>query len=620
MYVIGTAGHIDHGKTTLVKALSNIDPDRLPQEKDRGMTIDLGFAWLQLPSERIVSIVDVPGHERFIKNMLAGIGGIDLGLLVIAADEGVMPQTREHLAILNLLQIKSIMVVITKIDLVENELLELVKLEVKEILNRSIFGDAPVVSVSANSGHGISLLMDTIDDILTDQMIRKDIGDPRLAIDRSFSLAGFGTIVTGTLIDGSLKVGQEIEILPLGRRVRIRGLQSHNSKMEMAGPGRRIAVNLPGISHHKIQRGEMIALPGALKPTKIIDARLKLISNVPRPLKHNTKVRIHILTTETGARIRLLDTKMLLPQEEGWVQIHLEHPIATKRGDFFILRSGNTTIGGGKVVDAYPSRHRLFIPTVLENLRIKEKGTPDEIALAAIDQWGPCDLSTLSQKINQPQEDVINSIRVLSNNGQIICIGEENITKETRVYSNQAWTSLEYKVVEIISEYHNHHRLRKGMPREELRSRLKLSASNFTNIVSKLSSDGTIRLDSLSARLSNHEISLTQTQKHQVNNYLIALEASPYSPPTDYPLDTELLAMLIEEGKVVKVDETIVFTGKVYQEMTTILVDYINKHSTINVAIARTLLDSSRKYVLPLLEYMDQQHITKRVGDNRVLR
>ena len=307
MYVIGTAGHVDHGKSTLVKALTDIDPDRLPQEKEREMTIDLGFAWLTLPSGREVSIVDVPGHERFVKNMLAGVGGIDLALLVVAADESVMPQTREHVAILDILQVNRGLVVITKSDLVDQELVDLVTAEVEDSLRGTSFEGAPVVSVSAYTGQGLDELKGAIDNMLDVTEARRDLGRPRLPVDRCFTVAGFGTVVTGTLIDGEFSVGQEVQLVLGGERGRIRGLQSHRKKVDQADPGRRLAVNLSGIARDHIQRGEMITSSGWLTPTTRLDAQLKLIRDAPRPLKHNSNITFHLFTSEASARVRLLD-------------------------------------------------------------------------------------------------------------------------------------------------------------------------------------------------------------------------------------------------------------------------------------------------------------------------
>ncbi|GER87359.1 hypothetical protein KDW_15210 [Dictyobacter vulcani] len=338
MSCIGTAGHVDHGKSTLVKALTGIDPDHLTEEKERGMTIDLGFAWLKLPDGQEVSIVDVPGHESFIKNMLAGVGGIDAALLVIAADEGIMPQTREHLAILDLLRVSRGIVVLTKADLVDEEWLELVRDEVAEYLKPTILADAPIIPVSAYTGQGLPELLSTLETLLHTASERKNIARPRLPIDRVFSLTGFGTIVTGTLLDGVLKVGQEVEILPQGKKSRIRSLQTHKQQLEETVPGRRVAINLASIARTELERGNVIALPGQLHPTMLIDARLHLWSEAPRSLVHNTAVDFYSGSQEVAARVRLLDTDELLPGQSAWVQLRLNSAAVVARRDRFILR------------------------------------------------------------------------------------------------------------------------------------------------------------------------------------------------------------------------------------------------------------------------------------------
>ena len=367
MFVIGTAGHVDHGKSTLVKALTNIDPDRLPEEKEREMTVDLGFAWCTLPSGREISIVDVPGHERFIKNMLAGVGAIDLALLIVAADESVMPQTREHLAILDILQINRGLIVITKSDLVDEELVELVQAEIEDTVKGTCMEGRNVVSVSAYTGEGLDILKQAIDETLNETDVRQDLGRPRLPIDRCFSISGFGTVVTGTLIDGTLTVGQEVELATTGQRCRIRGLQSHKSHVDSTDPGVRLAVNLSGVPRQDITRGEIITVPGWLTATKRIDARLRMVKSAPHPLRHNHGVTFHLFTSETTARVRLLDTDKLEPDTEGWVQILLDESIPVVKGDFFVIRSAEETLGGGQIVEPYPRRrHRRFDSNVLE--------------------------------------------------------------------------------------------------------------------------------------------------------------------------------------------------------------------------------------------------------------
>jgi selenocysteine-specific elongation factor len=329
MFVLGTAGHIDHGKSVLVQALTGMDPDRLCEEKERGMTIDLGFAWLKLPGGQEVGIVDVPGHEHFIKNMLAGVGGIDLALLVIAANEGVMPQTREHLVILDLLGIKQGVIVITKKDMVDDEWLNLVRMEIEELISPTTLSRAPVVAVSAVTGEGLSELVSTIDKLLSSTEPRKDLGRPRLAIDRVFTIAGSGTVVTGTLIDGSLTVGQEVEIIPPGLKSRLRGLQTHKTRLNTATPGSRVAANLVGIATDQLQRGDVLTRPGWLIPATMLSAKLRLLSYLHRPLRHNATVSFHTGATETMARVHLLEKENLKPGEATWTQLSLSKPCQT---------------------------------------------------------------------------------------------------------------------------------------------------------------------------------------------------------------------------------------------------------------------------------------------------
>ncbi|HZR40077.1 MAG TPA: selenocysteine-specific translation elongation factor, partial [Ktedonobacteraceae bacterium] len=388
MSCIGTAGHVDHGKSTLVTALTGIDPDRLAEEKERGMTIDLGFAWLNLPSGREVSIVDVPGHESFIKNMLAGVGGIDAALLVVAADEGVMPQTREHLAILDLLRVPRGVVALTKSDLVDEEWLELVREEVSELLQPTTLAGATIIPVSAYTKQGLPALLSELDRILDESEDRQNIARPRLPIDRVFTLTGFGTIVTGTLLDGTFRVGQEVEVLPQGLKTRVRGLQTHKQQIDAAQPGSRVAINLANVARTDLERGNVVALPGQLRPTQLIDARIHLLSDAPRPLSHNMLVDFYTGSQELPARVRLLDVEELRPGASAWAQLRLSHAAVVARRDRFILRipSPSATIGGGEIVDVQPRYHRRFQPQIIAALERLSQGSPEELVLAALDR------------------------------------------------------------------------------------------------------------------------------------------------------------------------------------------------------------------------------------------
>ena len=621
MYVIGTAGHVDHGKSTLVKALTGIDPDRFPEEKAREMTIDLGFAWMALPSGREVSIVDVPGHERFIKNMLAGVGAIDLALLIVAADESVMPQTREHLAILDILQITRGLVVVTKTDLVDEELVDLVKAEVEDTLQGTSFEGCPMVGVSAYTGDGLEELKATMDSILDETDARQDLGRPRLPIDRCFTISGFGTVVTGTLIDGTLTVGQEIELAGSGQRARVRGLQSHKTKVDATDPGVRLAVNLSGLSKGEVERGEILTIPGWLKPTYRLDARLRMVKNAPNPLKHNQGVTFHLFTSEASARVRLLDADRLTAGQEGWVQLLLADPLPAVKGDFFVIRSSEDTLGGGQIVDPNPQRrYRRFDDDVIDRLMTLDQGTGGDIIISVAQQWGPCDMTTLSQRTNLSPEEVTERVSQLTGEGHLVSLGEFGGDADAVVYSAQGWGILKSKVASALQLYHTQYPLRHGVPAQEIRSRLNLSQSVYQRALARLVEEQIVVDERQSLRLPDHEITLTPKMEEEASAYLNSLQKDPYSPPSDQRVSPELLGVLIDQGKVVRVTDGVIFDASAYREMTERIVQHLKDQGNITVAEARTMFNTSRKYILPLLEHMDQQQITRRTGDERVLR
>ena len=626
MYVIGTAGHVDHGKSTLVKALTDIDPDRLPEEKEREMTVDLGFAWMTLPSGREVSIVDVPGHERFIKNMLAGVGAIDLALLIVAADESVMPQTREHLAILDLLRIRRGLAVITKTDLVDAELVELVQAEVEDALAGTAFAGCPMAAVSAYTGDGLDGLRAAIDGILDDTETRRDLGRPRLPVDRCFTVSGFGTVVTGTLIDGSVAVGQQVELAPSGRQARIRGLQSHKSRLTAAAPGVRLALNLSGIARDDVLRGEVLTNPGWLRPTRRFDANLRMVKGAPHALKHNEGVTFHLFTSETTGRVRLLDADRLAPGSEGWVQVLLDEPMPMVKGDFFVLRSSEDTLGGGQVADPNPGRrHRRFAPEVLERLTMLDAGASADVIYTVADQMGPCDLRTLSQRSNLAVDEILERLAILAAAGDIVALGEMGAQGDAVVYSRRGWDIVKNQAQVALQAYHSQYPLRRGAPPQELRSRLKVSQPVYLRAAARLAAEGVITDDGGLVRIPDHRAELSAGQERAVAEYLAALGAEPWSPPTDLTgpgraVDPELLAYLQERGDVVKVSESVVFAKAAYEDMAARIAAQLRDRGSITVADARDLFGASRKYVLPLLEYLDQQRITRRVGDERVLR
>ncbi|MCY4367619.1 MAG: selenocysteine-specific translation elongation factor [Chloroflexi bacterium] len=621
MYVIGTAGHVDHGKSTLVKALTDIDPDRLPEEKEREMTVDLGFAWMTLPSGREVSIVDVPGHERLIKNMLAGVGAIDLALLIVAADESVMQQTREHLAILDILQIKRGLIVITKTDLVDEELVELVKAEVEDVVAGTSFEGCQMVGVSAYTGAGMDELKATIDEILDETGARRDLGRPRLPVDRCFSISGFGTVVTGTLIDGMFAVGQEVELSPSGMRGRIRGLQSHKERVDRSEPGVRLAVNLSGVARSDIERGEVVTLPGWLPSTRRLDAHIRMVRDAPHPLRHNAGVTFHLFTSETTARVRLLDADRLTPGEDGWIQILLDDAIPMVKGDYFVLRSAEDTLGGGQVVDPRPRRrHRRFSPDTIEQLMMLDQGTGEDVIYSVADQGGPCDLRTLSQRSNLSSEEAMERALQLAEAGDLIILGNLGSENDAVVYSSQGWDIFKGRVAVELQTYHNSYPLRRGAPTQEIRSRTGLAQGVYLKALARLVEEGSVVDEGQQVRLPDHQVTLSPELEKRATDYVHTLEREPYSPPTENHPEAELLGYLIDEGQVVRVNESVIFAASAYREITDRIVAHLNENGSITVADVRTMFDTSRKYSLPLLEHMDQQRITRRVGDERVLR
>ena len=618
MFVVGTAGHVDHGKSTLVKALTGIDPDRLQEEKDRGMTIDLGFAWLKMPGGREVSVVDVPGHERFIKNMLAGVGGIDVALLVVAADEGVMPQTEEHLAILELLRVKRAVVTLTKRDLVDAEWLELVLEDVTGRLARSTLAGSPIVAVSAVTGEGLPELLATLDRTLDDTLPREDLGRPRLPIDRVFTVAGFGTVATGTLIGGRLQVGQELEVQPGGLRSRVRGLQVHKHRVEMAEPGTRVAVNLVGLATEDLRRGQVVTVPGWLRPTQALDVSVRALP-AARPIPHNAVVTFHTGSAEASARLVLLESDRLEPGETGWAQLRLGEPVAVAKGDLFVLRTPDDTIGGGEVVEPHARRHRRRQVSVLEALRLLQRGSPEELVLQAVDRNEVANLPAVVQRSGLPADQVRSTLDALVAQSRLVQL-------EGYYATTSSWDRLARRLLDALTAYHRQYPLRAGMPKEELKSRAGLPARLFGAALDRLVAAGLLAQSELSVRVAEHRPAFDAVQQRKVGQLLEALGQDRYSPPSlvdlarDLGLDSELLGALVEQRQVVRLNEMIAYLPDVYEEMVAKIADYIRTSGSITVAQVRDLFNTSRKYSLAILEYLDEQRITRRVGDARVLR
>jgi selenocysteine-specific elongation factor len=630
MRVIGTAGHVDHGKSTLIAALTGVHPDRLKEEREREMTIDLGFGWLTLPDGQEVGIVDVPGHRDFIENMLAGVSGLDAVLLIIAADEGVMPQTREHLAILDLLQVKTGIVVITKIDMVEdNDWIDLVETDIRAALAGTVMENAPFARVSAKTGAGLDALTRSLGLMLENTTPRLDLARPRLPIDRVFSIAGFGTVTTGTLLDGHFSVGDDVEILPSGRKGRVRGLQTHKKKEETAIPGSRVAVNISGVAVEEIARGEVVATPGHYQPTRRIDARFRLLKDVSAPLKHATEVKIFAGTSETIANLRILGADVLNPGEEGWIQLELRDPLVVVRGDRYILRrpSPSETLGGGQVVDPHPSkRHKRFDAEVLNGLEALSKGTPAEVLFQAAIAHGAGLVKDVLAKARLESESAQEALAVCVETGWLIPLEGANLplSPENLVIPATQYVSVKETVVAALAAYHSAFPLRRGMPREELKSRLKLMPRLFNALVAHFAAGGELVEGPKWINLPTHVVKFSVFQQPKVDALLKLFAASPYTPPSvkdcQHEVGDEIYAVMLDVGDLVQVSPEVVFRKADYDAMVAKTREFIAAKGQASAAEVRDLFGTSRKYALALMEHLDAIGVTVRDGDFRKLR
>jgi selenocysteine-specific elongation factor len=621
MRVIGTAGHVDHGKTTLVSALTGINPDRLKEEQEREMTIDLGFAWLTLPSGEEVGIVDVPGHRDFIENMLAGISGIDATLLVIAADEGVMPQTREHLAILDLLQIQSGIVVLTKTDLVDDpSWLELVEADIRTILRATTLRDAAILRVSSRTKAGLPELIRSLDLLLQSQPVRPNLNRPRLPVDRVFSMTGFGTVVTGTLADGTLLAGDEVEILPAGRQARIRGLQTHKKKEAEAIPGARTAVNLSGVDVEQVRRGDVIAHPGQYIPSQRMDVSFHLLPDVSAPLRHHTEVKLFIGASEALANVRLLGTETINPGETGWLQLELHKPVVAVRGDRYILRrpSPGETLGGGTVVDPHPkARHKRFDDPILKGLESMAQGSPAEVLLQAALSIGPALVKDVINRSRLEDLAARSAWNELINAGQLVSL-------EDVIIASAQWLALKESAISALTAYHQAYPLRRGIPREELKSRLRVMPRLFNLIVPRMAGEGVLVEGPKWVALPGHKVRFSPFQQLKVDKLMVMFTASPFAPPSikecQIQVGEDVFSTLLEAGDLVAVSTEVAFRKTDYDTMVGKVHQVIQQKGKVTLAEVRDLLGTSRKYIQALLEHLDTIGVTVREGDARRLK
>ena len=620
MYVIGTAGHVDHGKSALVQALSGIDPDRWAEEKARGLTIDLGFAWCELPSGRAVSIVDVPGHERFIKNMLAGVGGINLALLVIAADEGVMPQTREHLDILDLLDIDRGLVALTKVDLVDEEWIALVEEEIVELLADTALAGSQIAPVSALSGAGVEELRTLIDAQIDDLPPIPNQGRPRMPIDRSFSISGFGAVVTGTLLDGELSVGDPVVIEPGRIECRVRGLQSHEQSLDTAPPGARTAVNLSGVSANDIERGMVLTSPGWLEPTAAIDIRLRAVAGASKPLPHNATRTLHVGADEVQARVRLLEGDSLMPGDSTWAQLRLERPIAAARGDHFVLRSADSTVAGGRIVDTRPRRHHRNDASTLKALQRLLDGSPDDTLLTVLQRMEPVRWSDLLARSELAPDDALAAVERQIADGAVVALDESGLSESATLISEAGLGALTARAEATVSDYVNQLPLRAGLPREDLRSRVDLPQRAFAVLQRQLTDGGRLILNDGAFDLPNRRVELSDSQAAQVSALLERLKGQGVRPETDPKLDSELLEYLEAQHLIVRLKGGVNLDREVYDGMVAQTTALLEAQERATLADIRDRLGTSRKVAQAFLEHLDTNRITRRVGDARVLR
>ena len=630
--ILGTAGHIDHGKTSLIRAVTGINTDRLKEEQARGITIELGFASMDLPGGWHLGIVDVPGHEKFVKNMVAGATGIDMVAMVIAADEGVMPQTREHMEICTLLGIQHGLIALTKTDLVDEEWMELVTEDIRDFTRGTFLEDCPIIPVSSATNEGINEFIEALD-VLSAVVPERPVTNLfRLPVDRVFTMKGFGTVITGSLVSGKVRVGDTITIYPSMVTSKVRGVQVHNESVEAAGPGMRTAINFQGLERASVNRGEVISTPQSLKPSYMVDVSLHFLKSNQKPARNRTKVRFHTGTSEVFGYLVLLDREELQPGEDIVAQLRLDTPVSLVRDDRFVIRSYSPvrTIGGGKVLNPVPQKHKQFQEDVIEGLKGLIDSPPEDVVSFHVKDADVAGVtfSELILMTNLPEKKLASITQGLSSTRDII-----QIDKDSRLFVHKnVFESLQKKTVSSLETYHGNNPLKAGMSKEELKSKFPVQAADklFSSVMNQMLKADTIVQEGEIVKLAGHKVSLGFDQESVKKKVLDIYRNSGLTPPyfkevtrtldVDPAVAKDVLMLLVSEGTMIKAKEELFFHVEPYEDLKQRLVDFLMANEEITTPQFKEMTGASRKYIIPLLEYFDAKNVTIRVGDSRKLR
>jgi selenocysteine-specific elongation factor len=629
--ILGTAGHIDHGKTTLIKALTGVDCDRLKEEKARGITIELGFTYLDISDGIRIGIIDVPGHEKFVHHMVAGVVGMDLVLLVIAADEGIMPQTREHLDICRLLGVEKGLTAITKSDLVEQDWLDLVIEEVENFSKGTFLSKSLIIPVSSTTGEGLDNLKEAIANLVRDLPEHMGEGAFRLPVDRVFTMKGFGTVITGTLLSGEVRTGDTVEILPQQTKARVRGIQVHNEKVEAAVAGQRTAINLQGVEREIIERGDLLCQPGLLEPSYLLDAKITLLERVPA-LKNRTRIRFHTGTTEIFGRVILLDREELKPGQTCMLQFRLEEKIAAMPRDRFVIRrySPITTLGGGEIIDSHPVKHKRYKEDILEELTTLQQASIPENIEFYIKKAGASgmDLKALVGRTNLGPGTISQTLEALNHADKIMILDGAN----QRSIHISIYHDLQKDILDILKEFHKKNPLKGGMSKEELKARLSsdLDSRLYGRLLEDLEKEGRILVKQETCSLTEHKVLLSPEDQRIYEQILKIYKDAGIQPPSQAAVldmtkrnkdrGEKLIKLLLDEGKLVRLKGDLLFHKEALNSIIRKVQGFLSDGKQMDIGDFKEMAGLSRKFAVPLLEYFDSEGITMRLGDKRVLR